>query len=161
MKWNNNGGEVRRSRTGNSGNIGNKAYANQTGNSNRNLGIGSLAVFEESDEENEDSDEDRHKLRVELDDIPQAFSHFSYEYTNGRQLVCDIQGVWNGDDGFLLTDPVIHQKSAGEENGQPKKYINGATDKGLIGMKKFFETHVCSSLCKKMGLPQRTPDDIV
>lgn len=34
---------------------------------------------------------------------PSAFAHFSYEASNKRLLVCDIQGV-----GDLYTDPQIH-----------------------------------------------------
>jgi elongation factor 2 kinase len=34
---------------------------------------------------------------------PQAFSHFTYEHSRGRILVCDIQGV-----GDTWTDPQIH-----------------------------------------------------
>jgi elongation factor 2 kinase len=34
---------------------------------------------------------------------PQAFSHWTLKYTNGRYLVCDIQGV-----GDVWTDPQIH-----------------------------------------------------
>lgn len=37
------------------------------------------------------------------DPVPQAFSHFSWQASNGMFLICDIQG-W----GRLLTDPQIH-----------------------------------------------------
>lgn len=149
LKWNNNAGLVRRS----------TATVRPTSNDNSNFETvmgtlpGTLPAFEEFDEDDEedsDGEEEEERIPIELDDIPQAFSHFSYEHSAGRQLVCDLQGVWNADDGYLLTDPVVHQ--VGEQ-----RYINGATDKGLVGIKNFFETHVCSSLCKKMGLPLRTP----
>lgn len=38
--------------------------------------------------------------------IPQAFSHFTYVSSARRKLVCDLQGVWNQFDGYVLTDPV-------------------------------------------------------
>ncbi|XP_062519523.1 uncharacterized protein LOC134194596 [Corticium candelabrum] len=36
-----------------------------------------------------------------------AFSHFTWHITNGRELVCDLQGV-KKDDLYDLTDPAIH-----------------------------------------------------
>ena len=95
-------------------------------------------------------------ITIEIDDVPQAFSHFTYEHSRGRKLVCDLQGVWNPDDGFVLTDPVVHYVST-----QAGKHKNGATDKGLEGVKRFFGTHVCGPLCRKMGLAPRTPNDLI
>jgi hypothetical protein len=40
------------------------------------------------------------------DHAPQAFSHFTYVNSEKRKLVCDLQGVWNEVDGYVLTDPV-------------------------------------------------------
>ena len=92
----------------------------------------------------------------QLTDVPQAFSHFSYEHSKGKQLVCDLQGVWNEEDGFVLTDPVVHYVS---ENS--KKHVNGATDKGLEGVRKFFRTHTCDGLCAKMQLPVRSEFSLI
>ena len=61
---------------------------------------------------------------------------------NHRRL-CLLQGVWNDTDGFTLTDPAVHS----DEKGQ-----FGVTDKGRDGMDKFFETHVCSGLCRALRL---------
>jgi hypothetical protein len=82
-------------------------------------------------------------------DIPQCFSHFTYAFTEGRDLVCDLQGVWNAVDGFIFTDPVIHHNShkSGRVDGH-----NGRTDKGLDGIRKFFVTHKCNSMCRRLGL---------
>ncbi|KXZ55303.1 hypothetical protein GPECTOR_3g438 [Gonium pectorale] len=82
-----------------------------------------------------------------VEEVPQCFSHFTFIHSGGRKLVCDLQGVWNPTDGFTLTDPVIHQFSR-------KKKKNGATDKGLDGVREFFETHKCGPLCRRLGLPQ-------
>ena len=80
-------------------------------------------------EEDEDEDEDG---VIVIDDVPQAFSHFSYEYSRGKKLVCDLQGVWNADDGFVLTDPVVHYVSS-----SGRRHKNGATDKGVEGVRAF------------------------
>jgi hypothetical protein len=115
-------------------------------------GMGGMGFLEE-----EGSDEDDDEIgAIQIDDIPQAFSHFSYEYSRGRQLVCDLQGVWNADDGFMLTDPVIHHVCS-----EGRRHMNGATDKGEAGVKKFFETHVCNALCKRMELTERAPDTLI
>ena len=102
-------------------------------------------------EEDEDEDE-----AIDVNDVPQAFSHFSYESSRGKQLVCDLQGVWNTHDGFVLTDPVVHYVSS-----TGKRHKNGATDKGLEGVRRFFATHKCCALCKRMALPERTEDDLL
>jgi len=56
----------------------------------------------------------------------------------------------------VLTDPVVHYVCA-----EAKKHKNGATDKGLEGVRRFFGTHECGALCRKMGLASRTPDDVI
>jgi hypothetical protein len=84
----------------------------------------------------------------DVNEVPQAFSHFSYDASGGAKLVCDLQGVWNETDGFTLTDPVIHLI------GGPKS-ANGATDKGADGALRFFETHVCGPFCQGLGLTAR------
>jgi len=103
-------------------------------------------------EQDEDEDEDE---PIDVNEVPQAFSHFSYEASRRKQLVCDLQGVWNLADGFLLTDPVVHYRSS-----SGRKHKNGATDKGFEGMKRFFQTHKCGPLCSKMLLPLRTVDNL-
>lgn len=85
-----------------------------------------LDIIEEEDEDEDDNDE---SINFELDEIPQCFSHFSWSDSDGRCLVCDIQGVWNKKDGFVLTDPVIHTN---------QKRKNGSTDKAEDGFHAFF-----------------------
>jgi hypothetical protein len=105
---------------------------------NRDLG----AIREEDEDEEGPSDEQ--ESIIDISDIPQCFSHFSWSFSDGQQLICDIQGVWNEQDGFVLTDPVIH--SGGKRNG--------ATDRGRSGIDLFFNTHQCSPLCHRLGLKQ-------
>ena len=96
-----------------------------------------------------EEDEDEDKVAIEIDDIPQAFSHFSHHATGGKMLVCDLQGVWNSSDGFMLTDPVVHYNSR-----TGARHKNGATDQGQVGIDKFFSTHKCNRLCDRLGLFQ-------
>mmetsp|Transcript_10216 Transcript_10216/g.16539 ORF Transcript_10216/g.16539 Transcript_10216/m.16539 type:complete len:690 (+) Transcript_10216:55-2124(+) len=90
----------------------------------------------------------------DIDELPQAFSHFSYCDSGGKKLVCDLQGTYNRYDGFLLTDPCIHYHS---KSG--KRHLHGATDKGLEGMKRFFHSHKCSKFCKLLGLEEPKFED--
>eukprot|EP00798_Chlamydomonas_sp_ICE-L_P022996 gene22996-30184_t len=129
-KWNNNAGGVAK---------GMHPHMSQMKDSTV-LGLG--AINEDDEEEEGSGDEEREV--AESEHVPQCFSHFTNAVTDGHKLVCDIQGVWNVEDGFLLTDPVIHHHSNTKRNG--------ATDKGSAGMTNFFETHKCNPLCRRLGL---------
>tara|TARA_B100000795_G_scaffold240274_1_gene202376 strand:- start:97 stop:558 length:462 start_codon:yes stop_codon:yes gene_type:complete len=133
-KWNNNAGHVRK-----------------VTNTDTKIAddLSDYSGEDEEDEEDDafgDSGED-----FETEDIPQAFSHFTYAQSDKTKLICDIQGVWNKMDGFILTDPVVHTKA---------KRSMGATDKGTIGMKKFFVSHVCGPLCRRLGLQPVNPASV-
>lgn len=85
------------------------------------------------------------KIFVTPDEVAQAFSHYSYQYSGHKILICDLQGVY--DDQlrlFRLTDPVIHYYSPHKPD---KKKVYGRTDRGRKGMDDFFESHVCNALC--------------
>lgn len=94
----------------------------------------------------EDDDAWRQSNRIIVpDDVPQAFSHFTYHVTDRKRLVCDLQGVLDDTTQppkYRLTDPVIHYKS--DSN---RRCVYGRTDRGRQGMKDFWRTHVCSKLC--------------
>lgn len=62
-----------------------------------------------------------------------------------------LQGVWNAVDGFLLTDPAMHRRPM---DGRQRR---GATDKGTEGVRRFFATHKCGSLCARLGLKPFSP----
>jgi hypothetical protein len=79
------------------------------------------------------------KLRHTLE----AFAHFTYEYTEGYLVVCDLQGIELTDE-FLLTDPAIHCID-------PLRF--GGTNFGEDGINKLFlANHRCNDICKKLKL---------
>jgi len=72
--------------------------------------------------------------------LAQAFSHFTYDETEGKEMVVDIQGV-----GHKYTDPQLHSTE--------KKY--GRADLGQQGIDRFFTSHKCNVCCKVLGLVKR------
>ncbi|KAK3275216.1 hypothetical protein CYMTET_16642 [Cymbomonas tetramitiformis] len=139
-KWNNNGGNVRRSPP-----TSFPGHPNQNTSASSSLLLSAITEDEEGSGETDPSARDA----IQVDDVPQAFSHFTHAVTNGKQLVCDVQGVWNSVDGFTLTDPAIHNKSS-QSGTTRRKY--GGTDKGLQGIRLFFSTHKCNAMCRRLGL---------
>lgn len=84
---------------------------------------------------------------VKLDEFVQAFSHWVYELTEHRMIVCDLQGVLNKEGRypeFWLTDPAICTR---------KGLRFGKTDMRLNGIRKFCTTHRCGPVCEGLGLP--------
>ena len=79
-------------------------------------------------------------------DTTQAFSHYTWVKSEKQLVICDLQGVTKGDKIFL-TDPAVHSKDY--MLLQPKK---GGNNLGPPGIKKFFESHRCNTVCKKMRL---------
>ena len=140
--------------------------------------VGDLDAVVEGDSDDEDEDsEDTESLQGEVVDqghpwismsscfqsgsvtpfdYVQAFTHFSYLYTNRQVMVCDLQGVFNTDEvppTFELSDPAIHYAS---KTG--REMVFGRTDLGKRGMELFFKTHKCSAVCKVMNLSQRNKE---
>ena len=77
--------------------------------------------------------------------VAQAFSHFSYQFTQGYLMIVDLQGV-----GGFLTDPQIHCLD------QDKFGIGNF---GYIGFVIFFLTHRCNKYCKELGLIHPNKND--
>lgn len=65
------------------------------------------------------------------------FSHFSYEFSSCKILVCNIEGI-----DKIITDSVIISKSE----------IFGNYDFGEIGFNCFFENHTCNDFCYHLNL---------
>lgn len=71
-------------------------------------------------------------------EIMTAFSHYTYHKTEGKMMVCDLQGV-----NRLLTDPaILTPEQKFRENG----------DKGDHGINAFFMKHNCQNYCKALKL---------
>jgi len=79
-------------------------------------------------------------------DVPQAFSHFSYEHTGGDEMVVDIQGS-----ALRYTDPQLHSSDC--------RY--GRADRGDKGFFDFFSTHKCNARCRALGLPERDAHSLI
>lgn len=80
----------------------------------------------------------------------QAFSHFTYCKTHkaadGPKLVVDIQGVKDAHNNlYHLTDPAVHFAGGGCCGF-------GDTNCGTRGIKSFFDSHQCTSMCRSLGL---------
>ncbi len=80
------------------------------------------------------------KSNVRDEYFPQACSHFSYEKSNQRLMVVDLQGVFlillDGSRDYWLTDSVIHKKQGKRYGGAAKSsrllrnWDFGRTDRG-------------------------------
>jgi hypothetical protein len=117
----------------------------------RRLNLGATEIIEEDedaqDDRSSDEDETNNSQLIPMSDFVedtspseylQAFSHFSYRFTNKRVMVCDLQGVYNTDlcpPTIEMTDPAIHCSSL---KGRRSMFF-GRTDKGKTGMELFFK----------------------
>ena len=85
---------------------------------------------------------------VTASDVAQAFSHYTYHKSKGKEIVVDIQGVCQSRNGpgslnLVLTDPQLHSLKG-------KTYGRG--DLGEKGINAFFKAHKCNCLCKALEL---------
>eukprot|EP01111_Echinosteliopsis_oligospora_P014898 TRINITY_DN5730_c0_g1_i1.p1 TRINITY_DN5730_c0_g1~~TRINITY_DN5730_c0_g1_i1.p1 ORF type:complete len:358 (-),score=103.32 TRINITY_DN5730_c0_g1_i1:12-1085(-) len=70
---------------------------------------------------------------------PQSFSHFTYEASGKKILVCDIQGVSDN-----YTDPQMHTVDSMPSLGKGNL--------GSRGINKFLSTHHCNLICQYLRL---------
>lgn len=78
-----------------------------------------------------------------INDTLQAFSHYSWQKSGERLIVCDLQGVVTNSGGALLTDPSIHSRTE-------ELLLYGPTNLGVEGIRTFFSHHTCNTVCKEM-----------
>lgn len=127
-----------------------------------------MVIIEEGSEEEDTSDDEEDFDDMSCDyqaeeetlmckltpsDYLQAFSHFTYLFTNRKVLVCDLQGVYNTDmvpPTFELSDPAVHYRS-----NTGKRMVFGRTDRGQKGIQLFFNSHKCTRICKIMELSKK------
>ncbi|KAI1701993.1 alpha-kinase family domain-containing protein [Ditylenchus destructor] len=76
-----------------------------------------------------------------------AFSHWTFQITEGYLMVVDLQGIISTDESgrttLELTDPAIHCTDV---------LRFGRTNLGEEGMKIFFARHKCNKFCQAMEL---------
>jgi hypothetical protein len=65
-----------------------------------------------------------------------AFTHWTYIKSEGKSLICDLQGV-----GPILTDPQIIDVDE-------TRWADG--NNSMYGIKLFLKDHVCNELCKSL-----------
>jgi len=76
--------------------------------------------------------------------LPQTYSHFTYQFSGSNILVCDVQGCFHGGK-YLFTDPACHRiGTEGKEFGD--------ANHGKKGVDNFFRAHTCNEHCRAMGL---------
>jgi len=84
-------------------------------------------------------------------DAMQAFSHFTFIESRGKNMVVDLQGTID-QSWVLLTDPQVLSRDQ-KDNESPSLYGHG--DLGFNGIKQFFGTHNCGRICHALHLPER------
>ncbi|XP_026553980.1 alpha-protein kinase 1 [Pseudonaja textilis] len=88
------------------------------------------------------------KLEYKATEYGLAYGHFCYEFSQGTDVVVDLQG-WVTDNGkglIYLTDPQIHSVS--------KKGTSGLTNFGKKGIYYFFNNQhtECNEICSRLSL---------
>ena len=79
-----------------------------------------------------------------LCDKAQCFSHFTYEKSQGKLMVLDVQGA-----GLTLYDPEIASAELTDGDGS-LRFCNGNLAEGAI--KNFFAKHKCNFYCRILQL---------
>ena len=82
--------------------------------------------------------------KADSEPLLDAFSHWTYMITGRSLIVVDLQGVKEGNK-FVLTDPAIHTIKG-------NKF--GDCNHSMTGIKSFFHTHICNSICKDIELEE-------
>ena len=83
----------------------------------------------------------------------ETFVHYTYEKSNNRLMITDLQGV-----GYQLCDPEIAtQTIKGEKSDKSKmlvEYLFCAGNSSTTAFENFEREHVCNKYCTKLELTQ-------
>eukprot|EP00826_Nyctotherus_ovalis_P016361 TRINITY_DN1472_c0_g1_i16.p1 TRINITY_DN1472_c0_g1~~TRINITY_DN1472_c0_g1_i16.p1 ORF type:complete len:901 (+),score=231.30 TRINITY_DN1472_c0_g1_i16:156-2858(+) len=93
------------------------------------------------------------KSDTEIFRVLQAFSHFTFQKSQGHLIIVDLQGTIK-DNKILLTDPAVHG------HGQGFRTYFGSTNCGSRGISDFFLSHVCNKYCEKLKLDKVALSDL-
>ncbi|XP_068691898.1 alpha-protein kinase vwkA-like [Montipora foliosa] len=77
----------------------------------------------------------------DISQLMPAFSHWTWEISGHKYMVCDLQGVKCQYD-YKLTDPVVHSVER----------LFGLTDLGVVGMESVLANHKCNFICQELRL---------
>ncbi len=92
----------------------------------------------------------------EYTNLLNAFSHWTWTWTNEYLIVTDLQGFLYKTNEYILTDPALLC--------QEDEDRFGATNLGSSGIRNFFSSHQCNRICKELKLKrniyQILPDKI-
>ena len=80
----------------------------------------------------------------EYSSLLNAFSHWTFEYTQGYLIVTDLQGFVYKNNEFILTDPALVCSD------EPNRF--GLTNRGFKSVYNFFEKHQCNYICRFLKL---------
>jgi len=77
--------------------------------------------------------------------MPNAFSHWTFEYSGHQLMVVDVQGIEKEPEKlYWLTDPAIHSLTTDDRFG--------LLDHRKVGMDRFLKSHTCNEACKCLKL---------
>ena len=76
-------------------------------------------------------------------EMPQAFSHFTFEVTKGQLMVLNLQG-WCEGGNYTLTDPAIITADYA--------LFPTDTNRGAEAMEEFMRAHECGETCRRLYL---------
>lgn len=81
----------------------------------------------------------------ELFEKAQCLVHFTYEFSDGKLMLTDIQGA-----GYCLCDPEISSQDVSDGESDELYFCVGNC--AGVGIEGFQKSHVCNKFCKLLGL---------
>ena len=90
---------------------------------------------------------------LDITEKAETFVHCTYEKSNNRLMITDLQGV-----GYRLCDPEIAAQTIGDEKSDISKmlveYLFCAGNLSTTAFKNFEREYVCNRYCIKLKLTQ-------